>query len=117
LFILYLYRFTSQKKHWKNGHKQECAAAKMKSRTIPKKKKKTYSEKLISALKVLEVSMKTAPSGGETSETLESIMVLVNASGLGFSDFMISEMTARGHDLGNIDSLKLTIKELLSTEK
>ena len=89
----------------------------MKSRTIPKKKKKTYSEKLISALKVLEVSMKTAPSGGETSETLESIMVLVNASGLSFSDFMISEMTARGHDLDNRDSLKLTIKELLSTEK
>ena len=84
---------------------------------------------MVSALRQIEVSMKISPNiikydiNGKTISSeplpskLEGIVVLANASGLSFSNFLISEMIARGYDLGNTDSLSLTIEELLSTEK
>ena len=102
-----------QTKHWKKGHKKNCAVAKKKRETIPTNNKKTPSEMVVSALKMIEITLKIAPSSGvDTSRPLNGIMTLANASGLSFSDFMISEMIKRGRDLGDIANLKLTIDEL-----
>ena len=105
-----------QQKHWSEGHKKKCAAAKKKRVTIPTGEK-TPSEFMMSGLKGIEMHYRISQSnsqgiGGGNMGFVPGIMALAEARGMSFTNFMISEMNERGYDLGDIRSLKLTIDSI-----